>query len=169
MFDLHRILAENGVKGAKAEAIIAEVMENLPTKAAARPPKVEDGVTYIWCSRHCQYHPADIMVPNKSKQSGFANYCKPAQRRWEWMHKHSQLLASIAAKLYVANDADAASTVFQKSEFLKTEKNNQPHAYDDITTDMSVDDVVALNLKKFYDAKFIQLIPQDCHKMLGIK
>lgn len=166
---IHQILAEGGVKGSKLEALADAIAAAIPqTSSGSHPSYTENGITYIWCSRHQEYHPAQYMVPNKSKESGYANYCKPAQRKWEWMHKHAQLLTSAVASLYQLGKNDEASTLYFLSQTLAKEKNNQPYQYKNIDIDMSIEDVVASCVNQFYTNDIKNIIPEHLHKMLGL-
>lgn len=169
--EIIEILANSGVKisDSKKEALAKELMQLLTTKSSGQhAPYTENGITYVWCSRHCEYHPSDVMVPNKSKDCGYANYCKPAQRKWEWMHKHSQLLGSVSARLHQDDNHDDASTIFFHADTMKKEKNNQPGQYQSITIDMSADEVVEACKAEWYPERIRQLIPADLLKQLGL-
>lgn len=164
---IHQILVDSGVAKGKIEALTDQLLAVMPKSGESHPPKTENGVTYIWCSRHQEYHPSDIMVPNKSKESGYANYCKPAQRKWEWMHKHSNLLGSVCSRLYSEEKNKSAKLVWNLAQTLKNTKNAHS-TFNNISVSDSIDEVVQKCISEFYTPDIISCIPEDMHKMLGL-
>lgn len=168
--EIIEILANSGVAKTKVEAIAQELhtlfLANQKS-GESHPPKEENGVMHIWCSRHCEYHPSDVMVPNKSKDCGYANYCKPAQRKWEWMHKHSGLLGSVCGRLYSEEKNKSAKQIWNLSQTLKETKNNTA-TFNNISTSDSIETVVDKCIAEFYTEDIVKLIPKDMHKMLGL-
>lgn len=165
------ILVEAAVAKGKVEGL-ADSLLNLfnenRVSSESHPPKMVDGKQMIWCSRHQQYHEAEYMVPNKSKECGYANYCKAAQRRWEWMHRHSSLLSSISARLHQDGKHDDASTIYFLADTLKVEKNKAPATYADIDVDDTIDEVVQSCKDKWYTPDIVGMIPQDLLKSVGL-
>lgn len=141
------ILAENGVKK-NAEAIALAIVETFSEQRQAHPTYVDNGRTMVWCSRHGDYHEIEHMVPNKSKKDGVANYCKAAQRRWEWMHKQSQLIMGKSAKFFIDGQHDIATQLVSISKQLSAEKN-QTMSFQDITLDMTSEEVVEASIQKY--------------------
>lgn len=151
--EIINILAESGVKISKEKQ--AQIVESLysifqaNSSKQSHPPFEKDGVTMIWCSRHGEYHPIDMMVPNKSKKEGVANYCKAAQRKWEWMHAKSGLLASYAANEFMNNNQAKAKKLMELSQYLK-ETKNVVSTFENINVDMNSDLVVKLCEDEFF-------------------
>lgn len=159
-------VAKGKVEGL-ADALLNLFNENR-VSGESHPPKTVDGKLLVWCSRHQQYHESEYMVPNKSKECGFANYCKAAQRRWEWMHRHSQLLSSISARLHQDGKHDDASTIYFLADTLKVDKNKAPATYADIEVDDSIDEVVQSCKDKWYTPDIVAMIPEDLRKSVGL-
>lgn len=141
------ILIKAGVKK-NAEAIAIAIVEQFSEQRQAHPTYVDNGRTMVWCSRHGDYHEIEYMVPNKSKKDGVANYCKPAQRRWEWMHKYSQLLMAKSAKFFIDGNMDIATHLVSLSKQLAAEKNST-QSFQDITLEMTSEEVVNASVEKY--------------------
>lgn len=163
------VLAAEKVKKADelAQKIVEALREKMP-KSNGHKPYTEYGVTYIWCSRHQAYHPSDVMVPNSSKDCGYANYCKPAQAKWEWMHKTAQKLTSVAAFAFGAEDIEKGKKLIDKATFLANEKNNQPECYKDIFCEDDPKEVVAKYREIVYH-DITDILTDDDRKVLGLK
>lgn len=163
------VLAAEKVKKADDLAKkIAEALRNKMPKSSGHKPYVENGTTYIWCSRHQAYHPSDYMVPNSSKESGYANYCKPAQAKWEWMHKTAQKLTSIAAFAFGAEDIEKGKKLVDKATFLAKEKNNQPECYKDVMFNDDPKKVIAEYMEIVY-MDITDILTDNDRKVLGLK
>lgn len=151
--EIINILAESGVKISKEKQ--AQIVESLysifqaNSSKQSHPSFEQDGVTMIWCSRHGEYHPIEYMVPNKSKKEGVANYCKAAQRKWEWMHAKSGLLASYAANEFMNDNQVKAKKLMELSQYMK-ETKNVVSTFDHINIDMNSDLVVKLCEDEFF-------------------
>lgn len=165
------ILVEAAVAKGKVEGLadsLLSLFNENRVSGESHPPYQENGKMFVWCSRHQQYHESDIMVPNKSKECGFANYCKPAQRKWEWMHAHSQKLGAVSSRLFVDKKYEEGTEIALLAEKLKNEKN-KPYMFNNISTDMDIKQVVESCVNEFYTKSIVKLIPEDFHKSLGIK
>lgn len=151
--EIINILADSGVKISKDK--VAQITEQLyslfqaNSSKQSHPAFEKDGVTMIWCSRHGEYHPIDVMVPNKSKKDGVANYCKAAQRKWEWMHAKSTLVASYASNYFINDEIDKAKKLVDLGKYLK-ETKNIVSTFENITTDMSSELVVKICEDEFF-------------------
>lgn len=151
--EIINILADSGVKISKDK--VAQITEQLyslfqaNSSKQSHPSFEQDGVTMIWCSRHGEYHPIEFMVPNKSKKEGVANYCKAAQRKWEWMHAKSTLVASYAANYFVQGEMDKAKKLVDLGNFLK-ETKNVVSTFDNIKVDMPSELVVKICEDEFF-------------------
>lgn len=151
--EIINILADSGVKISKEKQ--AQIVESLyslfqaNSSKQSHPSFEQDGVTMIWCSRHGEYHPIEYMVPNKSKKEGVANYCKAAQRKWEWMHAKSTLVASYAANYFVQGEMDKAKQLVELGNYLK-ETKNVVSTFDNIKVDMASDLVVKICEDEFF-------------------
>lgn len=151
--EIINILADSGVKISKEKQ--AQIVESLyslfqaNSSKQSHPSFEQDGVTMIWCSRHGEYHPIEYMVPNKSKKEGVANYCKAAQRKWEWMHAKSTLIASYAANHFVQGEMDKAKKLVDLGNYLK-ETKNVVSTFDNIKVDMASELVVKICEDEFF-------------------
>ena len=150
------ILAEGGVAKSKIEALAEAIAAAIPQNTrGSHQPYEENGVQYVWCSRHGKYHPIDMMVPNRSKEIGVANYCRAAQRKWEWMHAKSGLILSIAAQAFVSGDNVKAKKLVDLGNYLKDTKN-VVSTFDNIDVEMTSDQVIKLCEEEFF-AEFPEL------------
>lgn len=151
--EIINILVDSGVKISKEKQ--AQIVESLyslfqaNSSKQSHPSFEQDGVTMIWCSRHGEYHPIEYMVPNKSKKEGVANYCKAAQRKWEWMHAKSTLVASFAANYFVQGEMDKAKKLVYLGNYLK-ETKNVVSTFDNIKVDMTSELVVKICEDEFF-------------------
>lgn len=140
------ILAEAGVKKNVddiAEKLYLGISQHVAGQRQSHPSYVSNGKTFVWCSRHKKYHEIDYMVPNKSKKDGVANYCKAAQRKWEWMYKYEQLLMAKSSFFFIAKDYEKAERLVGVSNLLKMSKNDMS-SFDNIPVDMDPKEVVTL-------------------------
>ena len=150
------ILAKVG--GIKSEAKREEVVTELLTlfaqnKGGTHAPYDENGTMMVWCSRHGEYHPIDLMVPNKSKEIGVANYCRAAQRKWEWMHaKYSVIMSLAAINLAEENNPKARALGLKYSALAQKLKNtkNLQTTFENIDKNMDPKEVVALCEEEFF-------------------
>lgn len=140
------ILAEAGVKkniDELTDKLYLGIAQMSAGQRQSHPSYVSNGKTFVWCSRHKKYHEIDYMVPNKSKKDGVANYCKAAQRKWEWMYKYEQLLLAKSAYFYTVKDYEKAERLVGVSNLLKMSKNEMS-TFDNIPVDMDTKEVVVV-------------------------
>lgn len=158
--EIINILAKvGGIKNEQKQEAVANALMQLfasnRQSGSSHPPFEENGVKMVWCSRHGKYHTIDYMVPNKSKELGVANYCRAAQRKWEWMHAKSSIILSYAAQAFVRNDAVQAKKLVDLGNFLK-ETKNVVSTFDNIDIEMTSQEVVQVCEEEFF-AEFPEL------------
>lgn len=122
---IKEILVEKGVKKNLDEIVTAIMLEiNKPKNRETHEMYVDaKGITWIYCSRHKEYHEEIHMVKNKSRKNGYAPYCKQSQIVWERLHRESNLLKQQAAEEFMKDNIEKGQQLMRDSEAKAMAKN----------------------------------------------
>lgn len=122
---IREILVEQGVKKNIDDIVTAIMLEiNKPKSRETHDSFVDaQGITWIYCSRHKDYHEEIHMVKNKSRKNGYAPYCKQSQIVWERLHRESNLLKQQAAEEFMKGNIERGQQLMGDSEAKACAKN----------------------------------------------
>lgn len=127
------ILVNNGVKKNVDNIVTLIMLEiNKPKNRESHDSYIDDnGITWIYCSRHKEYHEENYMVKNKSRKNGYAPYCKQSQIVWERLHRESNLLKQQAAEEFMKGNTEKGQELMKESE-IKSIAKNMSDTYKDV-------------------------------------